>query len=710
MKYTSSAYLELGETAVYDEATEYLPAIFTAKDDNTIGQAIPGSTGNPTNSFYANPAIYFTTPGGTWNFSNFRIDFAATAFSLSSSYNLNVNLSDGQIVNCGTVIYTPGIVTLGLENLLLANFQTAFELGAATNVSAQNVTFASATGPPPDYNPPVMAAPISYPYSSDTISLTNCILANFIALDWIPAFNFNAAYCGFYNNDFSAFGSSHTNASSNPFQTAGAGYYYLYGSSFTNAGTTNIDPSLLSNLRTMTVCPPITNASFASNYVQVITNATTLGPGVSRDTNAAPALGYHYAPIDYMTTCDYSNTTVTLTNGVVIGYWRDLAIQLDNGSQLVSQGTPVQRNIIAYYNLVQEQPVKLMSGDTNLNDYPSDSLPINTYHSNSNQNPSINLRLTSIYAPQTAVNILSSYSNTEIGNLALRDCETYGSGAQWQLEQSSGAVGLTNNLFQYSTVYATLDVFNAFNNLCRGDTNDWFEFATDGGGSIAVTNQDNAFDGGNVELGGTMGYNAYLNGAIVAYSSAQCIDITTNLTWVSGQLGSFYQPHQQPAHYQRERVGRATRSLHHYTTQTSQVPRRQRHGIHRLPLRGVGRQWASARLERRWHSRLFGGRQRRRGLRSRNRFGHLVPAAGHYIADHASHSAKNQQQHSLTRRNRAGTIPILFPAQFSVATERNDHYKRNFIELHLYRQQRHVRDLFPHDYQRGGQHKRLLAS
>ena len=351
----------------------------------------------------------------------------------------------------------------------------------------------------------------------------------------------------------------------------GAGNYYLAAASpYTNGGSTSIDPTLMAQLRTMTVYPPITNASFASNYVQAITNATTLGPSVSRDTNATPALGYHYDPIDYMTTCDYSGCTLTLTNGVVIGYWRDLAIQLDNGSQLVSQGTPVQRNVLAYYTLVQEQPVQLMSGDTNLSDYPSDSLPINTYHSNSNQNPSISLRLTSIYAPQTAVNILSSYSNSAIGNLTMRDCETYGSGAQWQLEQSSGAVGLTNNLFQYSTVYATLDTFNAFNNLCRGDTNDWFEFATDGGGSIAVTNQDNAFDGVNVELGGTMGYNAYLNGAIVS-SSVQSSDITTNLAWVNGPLGGFYQPTNSPL-ITNGSASAAQLGLYHYTTQTSQVP------------------------------------------------------------------------------------------------------------------------------------------
>ena len=90
------------------------------------------------------------------------------------------------------------------------------------------------------------------------------------------------------------------------------------------------------------------------------TVSTNLSPVVPRDTNAAPDLGYHYPPIDYLSSyCVVSNCTLLLTNGVVLAYFNSMGLALNNAATLISQGTPGQPNRVAYYRMVQEQATNL---------------------------------------------------------------------------------------------------------------------------------------------------------------------------------------------------------------------------------------------------------------------------------------------------------------------------------------------------------------
>ena len=219
--------------------------------------------------------------------------------------------------------------------------------------------------------------------------------------------------------------------------------------------------------------------------------------------------------------------------------------------------------------MVQEQPTKLMGSDTNLNDYPTNSIPISTYHTNTSQNPSVSLRFTSIYAPQTALNILyaSSASNSGISSLTARDCEFYGSGAGVYLLNSSATIGLTNNLFQYVPLTANAGAtFAAFNNLYRGDSSDTYCVTNYGG---TIINRNNAFDGAIVNIAGTTGWNAFLNSATVTQSTSTH-DITTSLTWATGPLGNFYQATNSlllnAGSNTADQVG-----LYHYTVLTDQI-------------------------------------------------------------------------------------------------------------------------------------------
>src|SRR6185295_346065 len=60
IKYAAGAGIAVsGSAAVNWQGAMYRPVIFTAKDDNTIGENISGSTGTPS-GYYANPAIGFS--------------------------------------------------------------------------------------------------------------------------------------------------------------------------------------------------------------------------------------------------------------------------------------------------------------------------------------------------------------------------------------------------------------------------------------------------------------------------------------------------------------------------------------------------------------------------------------------------------------------------------------------------------------------------
>ncbi len=271
---------------VYWQASAYRPAIFTAKDDNSVGDTISGSTGNPTN-YYAFPALNFTFLGSSSvvivpGLSHFRIAYARTAINTADT---NLSVSDGQFINCGTgiIMSSPpnnSNETNYLGNVLFANVGTVLNIGDYINqpygsliFNVENVTFSGAG----------CLGTLTYDGNNQTncfINFMNCVLAGvtnlcvtnyyFGASMGVP--KFNGANNGFYNSP--AFGAVPVTNTFYPFQSTGAGNYYLTnGTAFRDAGTTNIDTNLLAELQiTTTYAPP---------------------DGSWPDTNT-PDLGYHY--------------------------------------------------------------------------------------------------------------------------------------------------------------------------------------------------------------------------------------------------------------------------------------------------------------------------------------------------------------------------------------------------------------------------------
>jgi hypothetical protein len=93
----ATAFIEVDGTLSCNTSS-YLPAVFTAADDNTVGETISGSTGNPSGNYYANPAIYYVGYDGNFNLSNVRINYAQKAVWAGDYY--RTILSDSEVNNC----------------------------------------------------------------------------------------------------------------------------------------------------------------------------------------------------------------------------------------------------------------------------------------------------------------------------------------------------------------------------------------------------------------------------------------------------------------------------------------------------------------------------------------------------------------------------------------------------------------------------------
>jgi len=565
--------------------TNYREATFTAADDNTCGVTLStniwsGYTGNPCGNYYGNIALCLTTGAyASIALNNLRFCYQNCAIETTGGSNNVLTLSHAQLVDCiigislnagssvgggtnGGGVPGPiqplatinGPIAVTLNNCLIANVQYPFDY-QSNYVQLTGIVYNCTIDSCSD----LFYTAGSSNTNAGSFSFTNSILSRVSSIGTLESLSLLGGNNGFY--DSPTFGSSYTPVSSSPFQTNGAGNYYLpTNSPFLTKGTTNVGAALLSQLQMKTTEAPL----FLTN---AITTNAVLTPVVERDT-AGTALGFHYDPIDYIAACSVSNATLLLSSGVALAYYDNLGIWLQDGSQLVSQGTPNQRNYLVYYGLVQEQPGVVTNA-------LAQALPIVPSPFGTSSNPSIYLRLTTICAPTGETNLLNTgdtcYPGQLISALTLRDCEVYGAGANWQMSESNNTpvVGLTNNVFhRVPFAVSNSATITSFNNLFYGTTNT-NAFAVSirhRSGTSHNINENNVFDGVTASLDGLVGYNAYLHGA--TNTTFTNTDIQTNITWLAGPLGSYYQATNSPLLTNGSTYA-TNLGLYHYTVTTN---------------------------------------------------------------------------------------------------------------------------------------------
>jgi hypothetical protein len=326
VKYTNGAQLLINDSAstFLFHGTAYRPSVFTSSDDNTVGDTISGSSGNPVQGIAS--YVYNGSSTGPSIVEHARFSYAACAY-VSATYSSPL-FRHCQFLRCQACLAAWPSPAIYLQNILAAQCGTVIYEYDTNIVCAQNITVDSCS---------------TFAYSVENFigGVTNSIFTD-------VTIGTNLTFC---NSVLASSGSG-------IYQTVGAGSYYLAnGSTNRHAGTTNIDPSLLADLTNMTTYPPC-------NYtLTALSNNVTLTNYATRDTQAAvlgPDLGYHYDPLDYVFGPTYlQGATLTVLPGTAIGIciqpgW-SYGIWPDYTSSVTCQGTPTALNHIVRYNVVQEQ-------------------------------------------------------------------------------------------------------------------------------------------------------------------------------------------------------------------------------------------------------------------------------------------------------------------------------------------------------------------
>jgi len=255
---TWTAYLEISGSVISPGASDS-PAIFTAADDNSVGEPIQGYSGVIQGAVYGDPAIYLPSPDSeyapaTVELKNMRVSYANVAFVVD--YENFLTLSDSQVKSNSLLAVLDdggmgGSETLGLtcNNCLLSGISSLVtdNTGGANYYYFNNCTIVDSG----------LLGSGGEQVSPSSMAAVNCIFAN-SGDDNLNSLN--GDYNGFYNTPGgSSFGTHQFFSSDSPFTTAAAANYYLtVNCAFHNVGTTGIDSGLLSELKTMTTHAPRT--------------------------------------------------------------------------------------------------------------------------------------------------------------------------------------------------------------------------------------------------------------------------------------------------------------------------------------------------------------------------------------------------------------------------------------------------------------------
>lgn len=531
------------------KTTPYRPAIFTSMNDNTVGEIISGSTGNPNIYSIANYAagafLYFESDmGGGVNLSDVRFSygFAGMFFGLETGF----TLKNAQIMHCfyGVHLYQSDARFM---NILINDVRYLIQGNSSGTFRGEHVTLENISC-------------LAESLNIYTILFTNSFLVNIG-----------------YLNTYSGANNVALSSSNGVFKTAFGGHYYLADNSpYRNVGTTNIHAGLAMDLSRKTTYVPI-------EITNDINENATWYPQAGRDTDI-PDIGYHYDPLDYIISGkNMYNATLIWTNGVAVGVYGANGLHFLSGAVLCSEGTPNNLNRLVRLEAVQEQtyvsgtPVSLMQVAQN-------GVPL----------PSVYFRFTDIsqLADSAARNHILNFNNYFCVNpLAITDCQVRG-GRFYSLPYNYNANGmtlrLTNTLFEhvnssftkgYSGSSTPLNIY-AYNNLFIGSGLSIQNYSTNGIGSF----YDNIFDGIIISVVGNglaNDYNAYINIPYRLGGGSSNV-VGNEVLYARGPFGDYYQsmPILGPfGTYDTNAIdlqnrGSRTASaagLYHYTTQTTQT-------------------------------------------------------------------------------------------------------------------------------------------
>jgi hypothetical protein len=518
----------------------YRPVVFTAKDDNSVGETIAGSTGSPSRQQHVG---LVTVQSGTVRSARFL--YARTALCPLSTF----VAEDVQFVNCGNAIDAwgqPITVRNGLFSLI--------DYAAVASVTGFTVTGEHWTGDHVTTLVDVKAGKTLTAFNLTNSLFTAC--TNWVTGTNNPTINTNAV--------------TWVASSSGVYQTVGSGNYYLAdGSSCRDTGASNLSSSALALIRTRTTYPPVV----VSN--SPITTDTILNPQAERDVGI-PDRGYHYPPLDYaVSAVTVSNGTITLGSGVAVGIFGTNGFILGTNAHVVSIGTPLAMNRLCRYRSVQEGVATWGASGSSA-----------SLFSHTTSGVDINLRFTEVSFladPQEMRHVFRKEAALP-ANLVLRDSSWRG-GYYYQATAAGSTTqtaGLTNNVFERSTLDFYAGVASSMPTVVT------LQNSLHYGGSLSLRSPqnpngawrayDNLFDGATLVKTGAVaavshGYNGYRG--VAAWGGTGDKTLTT-ADYQTGPLGSYYYPTNGASGGLTNLLNAGSTwatnvGLYHFTTTTNQV-------------------------------------------------------------------------------------------------------------------------------------------
>jgi len=509
----------------------YRSATWTAKDDDSIGEIISGSIGTPTN--YTGTSLNLYDTSAVCDLHDFRMFYAQ--YGIIANSGVQARLSHFQIGKSQNAVGLVAGSAADCRNFLIYDLTSrAFPITGSVTNHSEHGTFHRV----PYYRQTTNASSPFTLTNSLLISVTNNVLytgANVVE---------SISDTGF-------------------FQTVGASSHYLAsGSTNRDAGTTNINPTLLADLKKRTTYPPIV----LTNH---ITTDTTLTAQAGRDTDV-PDLGYHFDPLDFVASqIAVTNATLTLQTGTALGVYGASStpgLVLLDGGKVISTGAPDNLNRVVRYNLVQEQANSTWSASS-----VGRSLTTVSPYGTNLLTSELSFRFTDFSMPANGNDHL--YVGATNFSFTVQDCQFHGG----QFTSVQPNVTLLNNLFErvLFKLYAKVNPFTA---LVRN--------ATFTGGTVTLSNavtggwtfKDNLFDTTNIVQKGfvTNNYNAYLTNSVrLTNNGANDILLTlTNVAYESGWLGRFYLPTNLTSHsvlFNSGSQNATNAGLYHFTCVTNQT-------------------------------------------------------------------------------------------------------------------------------------------
>ena len=538
----------------------YRPVVFTSINDNSVGEQF--GSGSPA---FGDVGIFLNIDATNASLHDLRFSYSWVPINQGwGSSPAVINVWDCQFEDVDVAIYGYNIE---LHNVLIGR---SFNYDAAvfvegTNMVGENVTADGGS------------AFLEVDGSGAIVALTNCLVTGQPLITgnpmtlltnvtvWLPS------------------------PSTPVYQTVGAGSYYLTNNSpYCNAGTTNISPQLLAELKQKTTYPPIVLSG------TTIYTATNLSPQTPRDTNTVGVdLGYHYDPLDYVFGGVDLYSNLTITAGTVVGYYADYGnvyssrqpygISLNDGASLTSSGTAILPTWIVRYDTVQEGG----NGNWTVTGYMGG---IMFNGSRSGITPQLNGRFTKWASGPGGGGFFRD--NWAYGVGSFSDCEFYGSGmcSYWpslyftncffsrvstsffdQMDAASftfqnctfyeGVLAMARDSWQSPSFWTVRD--SAFDGTA-------FSWSDNFNGDTNYTAFDyNAYNSANTDWQ-TYPYPYPPNYGTLEVVGPHDVIVTNGYNWQTSWLGNYYLPTDSPL-IDMGNTNANLLGLYHFTTQTNQV-------------------------------------------------------------------------------------------------------------------------------------------